>query len=99
MLARATSSDESPTPGYMYGEIAKMTLASFDACKQIEDYLLKRCGNKNANVKNKALLIIKHVASSGRPEFRRNLLRQCVCCVRTETVSARAHTQHPPLLP
>ena len=69
MLARATSSDESPTPGYMYGEIAKMTLASFDACKQIEDYLLKRCGNKNANVKNKALLIIKHVASSGRPEF------------------------------
>ncbi|KAH8058632.1 ENTH domain containing protein [Aureococcus anophagefferens] len=76
MLARATSSDESPTPGYMYGEIAKMTLASFDACKQIEDYLLKRCGNKNANVKNKALLIIKHVASSGRPEFRRNLLRQ-----------------------
>ena len=96
MLARATSSDESPTPGYMYGEIAKMTLASFDACKQIEDYLLKRCGNKNANVKNKALLIIKHVASSGRPEFRRNLLRQRARRVRRKICfRARAHTTPP----
>ena len=78
MMARATSSDDSPTPGYMYGEIAKMTLASYDACKQIEEYLVKRCGNKNANVKNKALVIIKHVAQSGRPEFRRNMCRQRV---------------------
>ena len=59
LLQRATSSDDSPTPGYMYGEIAKMTLTSVDACRQIEEYLVKRLGNKNANVKLKALLIIK----------------------------------------
>lgn len=76
MLARATSSDDSPTPGYMYGEIAKMTLASFEACKQMEDYLMKRLEKKNANVKRKTLLLIKHVARSGRPEFRRDLCRQ-----------------------
>ncbi|KAJ8606929.1 hypothetical protein CTAYLR_008626 [Chrysophaeum taylorii] len=75
MLARATSSDDSPTPGYMYGEIAKMTLASFEACKWIEEYLLKRLEKKNANVKRKTLLLIKHVARSGRPEFRRDLCR------------------------
>lgn len=59
----------------MYGEIAKMTLASFDACKSIEEYVLKRLEKKNAHVKRKTLLLIKHVARSGRPEFRRDLCR------------------------
>eukprot|EP00629_Pelagomonadales_sp_RCC1024_P009352 CAMPEP_0119264170 /NCGR_PEP_ID=MMETSP1329-20130426/3325_1 /TAXON_ID=114041 /ORGANISM="Genus nov. species nov., Strain RCC1024" /LENGTH=208 /DNA_ID=CAMNT_0007263915 /DNA_START=114 /DNA_END=737 /DNA_ORIENTATION=+ len=76
MLARATSSEESPTPGYMYGEIARMTLASFDACRDVEDYLVKRCGNKNANVKLKALVIIRHVCDNGAPAFRKDLCRQ-----------------------
>jgi len=75
MLARATSSDDSPTPGYMYGEIAKMTHASFDACKGIEEYLIKRVASKNANVKRKALMVIKQVSRQGRPEFRRDMCR------------------------
>jgi len=73
---RGRSSDDSPTPGYMYGEIAKMTMASFEACKQIEEYVIRRVEKKNATVKWKTLLLIKHVARSGRAEFRRDLCRQ-----------------------
>lgn len=76
MLARATSSDDSPTPGYMYGEISKMSLSSYDACKELEDYLINRLKRNNHNVKYKCLMIIKHVCRTGRAEFKRDLQRQ-----------------------
>ena len=56
MAQKATASDDSPIPGYMYGEFAKQTLASYEACRQLEEYLLKRIVNKNPNVKLKSLL-------------------------------------------
>ena len=75
MAQKATASDDSPIPGYMYGEFAKQTLASYEACRQLEEYLLKRVVNKNPNVKLKSLLIMKHVALKGRPDFKRDLMR------------------------
>ena len=75
MAQKATASDDSPIPGYMYGEFAKQTLASYEACRQLEEYLLKRIVNKNPNVKLKSLLIMKHVALKGRPDFKRDLMR------------------------
>lgn len=76
LMARATSSDDAPTPGYMYGEISKMSLVSYEACKEIQDYLLARLKKSNHNVKYKALIIIKHVCRAGRPDFKRDMTRQ-----------------------
>lgn len=59
LVARATSSDDSPTPGYMYGEIAQMTHANFEGCRQLTAYLLERIKKPNHNIKFKCLHIIK----------------------------------------
>jgi hypothetical protein len=72
-INRATSSDDSPTPGYLFGEIAGMTLSSYEACVQLEDYLLKRLQKNDSNIKYKALNVIKHTVREGRPEFKRNM--------------------------
>ena len=76
LLARATAADDGPTPGYLYGEIARMTRASFDVCAKVEEYLAKRCANKNANVKLKALVVIRHVAEKGAPQFKQQMVRR-----------------------
>ncbi|CAN0328172.1 unnamed protein product, partial [Phaeothamnion confervicola] len=75
ILARATSSDDSPTPGYLYGEIAAMTKASYADCQKVQAFLLERIKKKNHNVKHKCLLIIKHVCQKGRPDFKREMQR------------------------
>ncbi len=75
MMMEATSSDDSPTPGFMLTEIAKRTLSSYPACEQIEQFLLSRITKSNHNIKFKCLLIIKHVCRTGRLEFKRDLSR------------------------
>lgn len=59
VVARATSSDDSHTPGYLYGEIAQMTHANFEGCRQLTVYLLERMKKPNHNIKFKCLQIIK----------------------------------------
>jgi hypothetical protein len=76
LLARATSYDDTPTPGYMYGEISKITITSYEACRQLEEYLISRLRKNNHNVKYKCLVIIKHVCRTGRAEFKRDMQRQ-----------------------
>jgi hypothetical protein len=53
-----------------------MTRASFDVCAKVEEYLAKRCANKNANVKLKALVVIRHVAEKGAPQFKQQMVRR-----------------------
>ncbi|EKU22107.1 ccaat-box dna binding protein subunit b, partial [Nannochloropsis gaditana CCMP526] len=76
MLSRATASDNEPTPGYLYGEISRMTLISYEACKEVEDFLLGRLKRNQHNVKLKVLRTIKHVCRQGRTDFRRDMQRQ-----------------------
>lgn len=83
LLSDATSSDDSPTPGYQLSEIARKkfnfytilycdilsriclhqktgaTIASYQACTQLEDFLLSRITKSNHNIKYKCLQIIK----------------------------------------
>ena len=63
VVARATSSDDSPTPGYLYGDIAQMTHANFEGCRQLTVYLLERIKKPNHNIKFKCLQIIKVIHS------------------------------------
>lgn len=59
VVVRATSSDDHPTPGYLYGEIAQMTHANFEGCRQLTVYLLERIKKPNHNIKFKCLRIIQ----------------------------------------
>ncbi|CAN0056253.1 unnamed protein product, partial [Ectocarpus sp. 4 AP-2014] len=76
VVARATSSDDSPVPGYLYGEIAQMTHANFEGCRQLTVYLLERIKKPNHNIKFKCLQIIKHVCMKGRAEFKMSMQRE-----------------------
>ncbi|KAF1776403.1 Armadillo-type fold [Phytophthora cactorum] len=73
LLTRATSKDDTPTPGYLYGEIARMTQHSYDTCTKVQDFLISRVKNKHHTIKYKALQVIKHVCREGRVDFKREM--------------------------
>lgn len=75
MLTDATSTDDSPTPGYMLNEIAHATVGSYSACTQLIDFLNVRLKKNNHNVKYKSCLIIKHVCRNGRADFKKDMAR------------------------
>lgn len=75
LLNNATTTDDSPTPGYMLTEIARATVANYTANTQIQEFLVSRLKKDNHNVKYKCLSIIKHVCRTGRPEFKREMAR------------------------
>ena len=75
LLNNATSSDDGATPGYMLTDISKATLANYQVCQQLQEYLLSRIKKNNHNVKYKCLVIIKHVCRSGRADFKKEMSR------------------------
>ena len=76
VLNKATSPNDDPTPGYLFGEIAKWTFADVQACQQLADYLLKKLEKDNPYTKVKVLRIIHHVCEQGKPDFRRQVARR-----------------------
>lgn len=90
LLTRATSKEDSPTPGYLYGEIARMTQHSYDTCSKVLDFLISRVKNKHHTVKYKALQVIKHVCRDGRVDFKREMQKHIPTikeCLRTSAFS------------
>lgn len=86
LLTRATSKEDSPTPGYLYGEIARMTQHSYDTCSKVLDFLISRVKNKHHTIKFKALQVIKHVCRDGRVDFKREMQKHIPTikeCLRT----------------
>jgi ENTH domain len=75
VLLRATSRDASPTPGYLYDEIAKMTHADFAGCRALLTFLKERIKRDDPYTKHKCLLVIKHVCMKGRPDFKKDMQR------------------------
>ena len=75
MLKTATSSDDTPPHGFLLAEISRATLASYQACVQLLDFLLARIKKDQNNVKFKCLVIIRHVCRSGRVDFKREMGR------------------------
>ena len=74
-LNRALSPGDDPTPGYLYGEISRMTMVSFDVCNSVLDFILNRLRRGNHNTKFKCLTVIKHLCRSGNRDFKRTLQR------------------------
>ncbi|CAI5728330.1 unnamed protein product [Hyaloperonospora brassicae] len=86
VLTRATSKDDAPTPGYLYGEIARMTQHSYDTCSKVQDFLIARVKKKHHTIKYKALQVIKHICREGRVDFKREMqkhiptIKECLQC-------------------
>jgi hypothetical protein len=84
LLTRATSKEDTPTPGYLYGEIARMTQHSFETSNKVLEFLISRVKNKHHNIKFKALQVIKHVCREGRVDFKREtqkhvpIIKECL---------------------
>lgn len=77
-LARATDSSDSPTPGYLYLDIAKSVAASPIACTETVAYLKRRLETqKNHNVKHKCCKVMGMVAASPvtRGVFKREIVK------------------------
>jgi len=72
ILNKATSSDDVPTPGYLFVDIAKMTF-SVNVISKIVKYLSQRLRKDNPVVKKKTLLVIKHTCRKGDKAFRREI--------------------------
>lgn len=75
LLNEATSADDTPTPGYMLNEISRLTVANYQACVQLIEFLNARLRKNNHNVKFKCLMIIKHVCRTGRADFKKEMGR------------------------
>jgi hypothetical protein len=73
VLARATEDTDVPTPGYLYGEIARMTNHSHETSIKVQEYLVGRLKKKQHNIKYKALQVLKHSCREGRADFRRDM--------------------------
>lgn len=73
LLNKATTSDENPTPGYIYADLIKLTHSDVAICEKMADWLAKRLNRNESAVKWKVLLVMRQVARGGRMEFRRYL--------------------------
>jgi len=76
-LARATDQSSSPTPGYLYNDIAKQTASSPSIASETLTYLIRRLAKNNPHVKYKALKTIAMVSTNpnSRGVFKRTVMQ------------------------
>ncbi|GAB67989.1 hypothetical protein PCYB_125550 [Plasmodium cynomolgi strain B] len=86
ILNKATSSNDEPTPGYLYNEISQMAFCSKESMNLVGEYLLKKLQRTDVNVKIKTLKILKHLCDKKRPDFRNflkkkiDIIKNCQAC-------------------
>lgn len=99
LLTRATSKDDTPTPGYLYGEIARMTQHSYDTCTKVQDFLIsrvristtpsstRRCRSSSTSAARAAWTSSARCRSTSRPS-------RSVCVRRLLTLWPFTHCSH-----
>ncbi|KYN96187.1 hypothetical protein PGSY75_1459600 [Plasmodium gaboni] len=86
ILNKATSSNDEPTPGYLFNEITQMTFCSKESLGLVGEYLLKKLQRTDLNVKLKTLKIMKHLCDKKRGDFRNflkkkmDIIKECQQC-------------------
>ncbi|XP_071619938.1 AP-4 complex accessory subunit tepsin isoform X8 [Heliangelus exortis] len=75
VLLRATADDDVPCPGYLFEEIAKISLESPGSSQCLLEYLLTRLQSSSTRVKLKVLKILLHTCTQGSPQFLQDLKR------------------------
>ena len=77
VLQKATLDNDEPCAAWMFKAIANMTKASPKASDDVVQWLVHRLNSsKSPRTKKKCLNIIRSVATSGDPEFARQIIRQ-----------------------
>ncbi|NWQ63725.1 AP4AT protein, partial [Neopipo cinnamomea] len=69
VLLRGTADDDTPCPGYMFEEIAKISHESPGSSQCLLEHLLTRLQSSSCHVKLKVLKILLHTCSQGSPQF------------------------------
>ncbi|XP_053309340.1 AP-4 complex accessory subunit tepsin [Spea bombifrons] len=75
LLLKGTSDDNTPCPGYLYEEIAKISRESPGSCQCLLEYLLNRLQSSSCHVKLKVLKILLSLCTHGSAQFVRDLRR------------------------
>ncbi|KAM9296788.1 AP-4 complex accessory subunit tepsin [Gastrophryne carolinensis] len=75
LLLKGTSDDETPCPGYLYQEMAKIAHQSPGSSQCLLEYLLNRLQNHSCHVKLKVLKILLYLRGQGPALFLQDLQR------------------------
>ncbi|KAG8446497.1 hypothetical protein GDO86_014088 [Hymenochirus boettgeri] len=75
LLLKGTSDDDTPCPGYLYEDIAKISHESTGSSQCLLEYLLNRLQANSCQVKLKVLKILLSLCSHGSPQFIQDLRR------------------------
>ncbi|XP_040295015.1 AP-4 complex accessory subunit tepsin isoform X1 [Bufo bufo] len=78
LLLKGTSDDDTPCPGYLYEEMAKISHESSGSCQCLLEYLLNRLQNNSCHVKLKVLKILLYLCSHGSNQIIQDLRRNAV---------------------
>ncbi|KAM6403308.1 AP-4 complex accessory subunit tepsin [Rhynochetos jubatus] len=81
VLLRATADDDTPCPGYLFEEIAKISHESPGSSQCLLEHLLSRLQSSSCHVKLKVLKILRHASAQGSPQFVLQLKRNA-CFIR-----------------
>ncbi|NWH71336.1 AP4AT protein, partial [Piaya cayana] len=85
VLLRSTADDDTPCPGYLFEEIAKISHESLGSSQCLLEYLLNRLQSSSCHVKLKVLKILQHTCTQGSPQFVQQLRRNA-CFIRDAAV-------------
>ncbi|RUS69405.1 hypothetical protein EGW08_022836 [Elysia chlorotica] len=75
LILKATSDDESATPGYLFKEINDISYESVGYSESLVEFLTDRLRNNSCHVKFKVLKLIKHLVENGSREFKLGIRR------------------------
>uniref|UniRef100_A0A8C2M3A0 AP-4 complex accessory subunit Tepsin n=1 Tax=Cricetulus griseus TaxID=10029 RepID=A0A8C2M3A0_CRIGR len=75
ILLKGTSDDDTPCPGYLFEEIAKISHESLGSSQCLLEYLLNRLDSSSGHVKLKVLKILLYLCGHGSSSFLLTLRR------------------------
>ncbi|KAM4663081.1 AP-4 complex accessory subunit tepsin [Discoglossus pictus] len=94
LLLKGTSDDDTPCPGYLYEEIAKISYESPGSCRCLMEHLLNRLQSSSCYVKLKVLKILLSLCSHGSPQFVQDLRRNASFIQEATDVSGPVDVYH-----
>lgn len=94
LLLKGTSDDETPCPGYLYEEMAKISYESSGSCQCLLEYLLNRLQHSSCHVKLKVLKILLYLCSHGSDQIIQDLRRNTVYIQEAAAVSGPPDPLH-----
>ncbi|KAG8564887.1 hypothetical protein GDO81_012614 [Engystomops pustulosus] len=94
LLLKGTSDDDTPCPGYLYEEMAKISQESSGSCQCLLEYLLNRLQNHSCHVKLKVLKILLYLCFHGSDQIVQDLRRNAVYIQEASAVSGPPDPLH-----